>query len=422
MAKVSEGCDCFPFSIVSLENLGLHPGGSIPLRKKLAAMRNRQMRVLRAPTNLFSTPELARAYAIRGIASFCAKKSPNALADINRALSLETHNLSYRLWRAVIEKGLGKWDAAFDDFSAVILAEPGACAAYFGRAEVLKNRSDWQGALADALVVVRLRPDQAVGYRLSGRIRIQLRKISEGLNDLDRAVRLEPESAEGYAWRGEAYRKIGEPEKALKDFNSALRIHPPYAPAYVWRGILKMDMGRKGSLSDFQKAVRCVPRYAMAHAWAGKFFTKQGHYERAKKAINYAVGIDPDYAWAYYQRFVLWRKLGNYRSAIADLNKAALIDPKYTWLEPNAQASGNFPVLLAEAARELDMIVLENPQEPGAYFWRARTHLQAGRMGQAVLDFERAASLDSTYVLARLWRGKMSPFRAISSALQEKKA
>lgn len=70
-------------------------------------------------------PELAEGYVDRGVAEIMLKNWPDALADINKGIDMNTDKLEFALYdRGIVEEAMGNIRAAYDDYHKAVQIRP----------------------------------------------------------------------------------------------------------------------------------------------------------------------------------------------------------------------------------------------------------------------------------------------------------
>src|SRR6478735_3181787 len=146
------------------------------------------------PTGTISGPSAgdAQGYAARGQALAKSGKTEEALAEFDRALTLDPYNVQALYGRALIYQGEKQHQQAIADFTAANGLSPQKVEPLLGR---------------------------ATSY-------LALDKAREATADLDEAVQADPNSANAWSARGQAYERLGDKAKAAESYGRALNIRP----------------------------------------------------------------------------------------------------------------------------------------------------------------------------------------------------
>jgi tetratricopeptide (TPR) repeat protein len=134
----------------------------------------------------------AQAATTRGQTLARSGKTEEALAEFDRAITLDPHNAQALYNRGLLCQGEGKHQLAVDDFTAANGLTP-------QRAEPLLGR--------------------AVSY-------LALDKIKEAAADLDEAVQADPQNGQIWMTRGLAYERLGDRTRAAGSYARAINLRP----------------------------------------------------------------------------------------------------------------------------------------------------------------------------------------------------
>ena len=134
----------------------------------------------------------AQGYATRGQVLARSGKTEEALAEFDRALTLDPYNVQALYGRGLIYQGEKHHEQAITDFTA-----------------------------ASGLSPQRLEPllARATSY-------LALDKAKEAASDLDEAVQADPNSAQAWSARGVTYERLGDKAKASASYGRALALRP----------------------------------------------------------------------------------------------------------------------------------------------------------------------------------------------------
>jgi tetratricopeptide (TPR) repeat protein len=142
------------------------------------------------------TANMAALYSNRAIAYSDSGLYDQAIADYNKAISLDPKNARYFFDRGEAYRKSRLYDKAIADYSHAIALNPNYDSAYNNRASVYDTKGD--GA--------------------------------KGLPDADKAIALAP-TANHFGTRALIYEKLGQRDKAIADYRAALKLDPNHKSA-----------------------------------------------------------------------------------------------------------------------------------------------------------------------------------------------
>jgi tetratricopeptide (TPR) repeat protein len=327
------------------EVIAVHGRGDI-VGTKLAETINRDVRVktgynLGITTNTFA--KLATTAGIAGytpttiatrskpvddsIASALVKESKGdykgMLADMDRAIFLDSQNGRLYYIRGVAKSMLGNRDAIADYNQAIAFA-PNEAAAYNNRGVTKSDLGDKKGAIVDFDRAIALDANDAKPYYNRGNAKAQLNSPKTALVDFDKAIALNPNLAQAYLSRGTTKSMLGDTKGVLADFNQAIALDPNYTVAHYNLGLAKSTSGdKKGAIESFNRTIALNPKDAQPYSDRGNAKSDLGDNKGAIEDYNRSIAIDPNNAKAYANRGLVKSKLGDKKGAILDLKKAA---------------------------------------------------------------------------------------------------
>ncbi len=106
------------------------------------------------------------------------------------------------------------------------------------------RRDQYQAAIDDYDAVISLKPDFADAYYFRGTVKRSLGQYKEAIEDYDTAIDLKNDFAFAYYFRGTIRSDLGEHFIAIQDYNKVIDANPDYAFAYLRRGIANYLLDR----------------------------------------------------------------------------------------------------------------------------------------------------------------------------------
>ena len=238
--------------------------------------------------------ELAR----RGAASLSRGDLDGALADLDRACTLEPTNADFLVTRADIHLARKHRDKSLADLDAALLLDPAHDQARIQRAELNASRKETAKVLEDLTTLdKRLAPqseirrsiasiydrlempaqalpqwnlwiaahkhdiglDSAYNSRCWGRMELGI-ELDKALADCDEAVDANDKDASFIDSRAWVYLRMGKPQKAMSDFNRGLAIKADLASSLYGRGLVHLALGETSAAqADLAAARKAQP-------------------------------------------------------------------------------------------------------------------------------------------------------------------
>jgi tetratricopeptide (TPR) repeat protein len=305
----------------------IRPGGNVA--------QSRQEAIEYLNTAIKEKPDYAYAYFLRGYLQSQLKNYPAALADYNRAISLNPKFTEAYRNRGILKFSQLKDPAgAFADFNQAISIAPKFADAYIVRALVKHEyRKDYQGALQDynqAIAINATIPESYFGRALLKQM--YLKDYQGALQDYERTLAINPNYIEVYYIRSVLKQVfLQDSSGALADYNRAIEIDNTSFEAYHGRGFLKALYIKDfpGALADYNRAIAINSKYLEAYINRGLLKANSlKDFPGALADYNRAIAINPNSEKAYYNRGALKANyLKDNPGALADYNRAIALAP-----------------------------------------------------------------------------------------------
>ena len=212
-------------------------------------------------------PKFRLAVFYRGQAHAKIGDYDSAIADLDKATRINKHD-------ALIE-------VAPEEFTVVVHSE---------RGKVHFDNGKYDAAIDDFTRLIVEPPQLAYAHRERGKSHFEKRDDESAIKDLNEAVRLDPTDGDAHFWIGRASLRIGEYDAAIEHFNQSIE-NGKRDFFYCWFGLgsahLMKDENRL-AVKGFTRAIRIDERQADAYQGRGKAHFKNGNVESAKADFDEA--------------------------------------------------------------------------------------------------------------------------------------
>src|SRR5437773_234183 len=157
----------------------------MPARRQAACAPNQMKRLLFIAVGFLiafpltasaQKPQSAKKYVKQGLERFGRNDIVGAIADYDRAISIDSNYAEAYLNRGKARRAAGDLDGAIEDYEMTAGLTPGLAAnnhditgAYLNRGYIRSNRMDIEGALADFDHAIKYDPNDAEAYFKRGR-------------------------------------------------------------------------------------------------------------------------------------------------------------------------------------------------------------------------------------------------------------
>ena len=198
------------------------------------------------------------------------KDFPGALKELDKAIELNSKDISSINMRGLVKFELGKHQDALEDFNKVVAIDPNSFSAYHNRANAKILLKDYEGAIADFDMAIKLNPQSSIEYHRRGEARFEIGDYNGAIKDFTVSLQLNPKNEQALVTRGTSKYNVGDYKGAIKDYDKTLEINPRDSVALLKRGLSKMQLGlvESGCL-DFKESLRLG--YKEAQEYINKF-------------------------------------------------------------------------------------------------------------------------------------------------------
>ncbi|MCA9130063.1 MAG: tetratricopeptide repeat protein [Planctomycetales bacterium] len=376
---------------------------------------------------------VAEAYRLRGLSYMLDSKFKEALADFDQAVSLKPKSADLRVNRAICQVGIGQFDEAIEQLTAVLADEPDHVDALYQRGTVynLENRHDdalrdykqlltlspqhekalrkraelyqslgrYDQAIADARMLIEADPGDGRSHILLGDIYRDADEPEKAIDAYTKGMDCRPYRPNAWSGRGRAWLMIGQREKAEEDFHDGLKLYANHVPSLLELGQLLVDDGDdlEKALSYFRAARDEEPHNADAHAGIGDVFLAQNELEQAINSYSLALKIEPESVGILTNRGVAYEFNNQLPEAFADYSRAMELEPNVPelWLNRGNvyKQQGEYEKAISDYTAGIAL----DPEIASLYAARADAFTRLGdsaSLRAVIVDSERAIALD----------------------------
>lgn len=177
----------------------------------------------------------------RGFSLRSLKKAELALADFDKAISLDGNTAIYHYNRGYALLDLGRQADALGAYDRAIAIDPKFGFAYYARATILMAQKKFDPAIADATRVLQLLPNYESAYMVRGSSFFGKEAYAKAILDFDRFIawpRASPKHlSETIFLRGLSHLNIGTYQKSVDDFSRYIAEFPGNKEAFQMRAL-----------------------------------------------------------------------------------------------------------------------------------------------------------------------------------------
>lgn len=269
-------------------------------------------------------PDVYTAINCRGDVYAEMKNYDRALADFDKAVTLNPHN--DRAWanRGRVFAITGDYRQALADMEKAVTLDPGNAENYLNRGIAIHKSGNNDAALRDFDTALQINPGMAEAFAERGNVRISMRDFERALQDFDRALEINTQLARAYVGRGIALSSMRKFIQAVEALNTAIRLEPGDTEIIYQRGLVYYSMQQfRKAADDFSSVIRAAPDNGYAFAYRGFSFYNLEKYNEALADLDRAIEIIPGYDLAIAMRGMTYLRLGQMDDACSDFRFAA---------------------------------------------------------------------------------------------------
>jgi tetratricopeptide (TPR) repeat protein len=205
--------------------LSLDPSNRTYLLRRAEVNDDDPLLVIRDITKVIEmAPDDTGLYLLRAEAYVTASQLKPALADYNKAISLESKDADhYRKRSLFFALHMKDTENALADLNRVLEIDPNDAIALGRRADIYVGKKDYANALKDISTLIEQHP-YAFYYVSRSEILEAAGQLDKALADANTAIKLSPNTYSPYEQRAKLYRKTGKIALAVRDESTAKRL------------------------------------------------------------------------------------------------------------------------------------------------------------------------------------------------------
>jgi tetratricopeptide (TPR) repeat protein len=306
------------------------------------------------------------------------------------------------LHRAKAEIALNLPEKAVDDLTEAIRLDPKNPDALRWRSEMYVKLGNHRGVVTDLTALFDQGVETSPLYAERGAARQHLGQYQMAADDYGKAIRLRLDDPEPWKGRGKAYSSLGNYRDAIDDYTQAAALKPDDAVAYMERGFAYGQLGEfPRAVEDCDRALKLDPKNLRALTLRGAAYARMGFYQKAITDFDGAIALNPIDASLFLARSSVYAASGEHQKALADRIEAVNLKPD----SPEAlvarggsyHATGDHEKGLADRSEAIRL----KPEMPEAWCARGSAYFLLGRYREAEDDLRHALRLKPDYQEAR---------------------
>lgn len=277
-----------------------------------------------------SNPNNANAYWNRGKLEVLNKSYSPALADLARAVTLDSSKSAYYYNLADIEFLTGHTHEARDAFNTSIRLDPKNTDAMLKLAELYLYVEKYEDAIILINQALKVNPYIGKAYFLKGMVYIETHDTGRAISSIQTSIEQDPNNYDAYIQLGLLFAGRGD-AIALSYYDDATNLDPQNPESYYDKGMFYQFGGDyNNAIKAYQELLQVDSTYKNAYYNLGVIYNEdKTDYKTSLGYFNQAVKYDTTYYMAYYGRADCFEHLKQYDKALADYAHAYRINPKF---------------------------------------------------------------------------------------------
>ncbi|MEY3368047.1 MAG: hypothetical protein RI973_1202 [Bacteroidota bacterium] len=266
-------------------------------------------------------------YAARGYLWYENENFDEAIADIEKAIELDSSKVEYFHTLADIYLDYYKSRKALYTMEKAASLFPKRIPTLLKLAEFQLILKQHQPALLTLERIRSLEPLNPEMFFMFGNVFFDMGRKDEAMNAYQSAVEQDPDLIDAWIKLGTLLADKGSPQ-AEKYFDNALRVDSNsidalHAKAYFLSN-KKDDLN--GAIRLYRKINGINPQYVDGYYNMGLIFLDMDSLQQAYQSFDLAIKFDPSLAGAYYHRGLAAEKMGNKEQARSDYKNTLSLD------------------------------------------------------------------------------------------------
>ena len=293
-----------------------------------------------------------------------------SLEEINKKILEQPNNHHLYFKRASLHFEEKEMEAALADVDRALKLDSAVADYYLLKSNIYFITNQTRLAKESLEKCLELNPENVEALLKLAEIFLYVKKHEESVGLIDKALKLDQFNAKGYFMKGMNFKELGDTAKAISSMQTAVEQNPEYYDAFIQLGLLFASKADKAAVMYYDNALKLNPTSAEALYNKAKFLQDISAWEQSlaiyeellklnpnDKKVHYNIGVvtmlgkeeytnaipyfnkvielDAQDYYAYYSRATCYQATGKDLLAKKDYRMALQINPSFT---PAAEA------------------------------------------------------------------------------------
>jgi len=401
-------------------------------------------------------PAFEEGYTARARLNIARADTVNALADLDKSISLSKSLVNPFLMRAEIEWKRKEWDKAGQDLDAAIHLHPDVADLYVNRAFIRYNSDDFFGAMSDYNYALELDPKNKAAIFNRALLRYEVKDLNRAEEDLSTVLELDPGNFHAMYNRGLIRMENNKNEEALSDFVTIAKKYPKFYPVYYAMAECKRNLGDmksamrfvyhgddlvkkyvnnpeknpldrpaiaaaesndvRNNTSDDESETEVMEKFNRLVTVADAVETQLSYNEKIKGRVqnrNVQVEPEPMYALSFTPTPISLKSVSNYFKELDDLNQQRFISKQF-YLTPGLTTSASSAEELFKYADDLTSLLASGKGRPVDRLALGVTQSMLKNFDDAIVNFDKVLQIDNKFTVAYMARAYVRFMKSIA--------
>ncbi len=278
---------------------------------------------------IIKNPDNAQLYATRAAAYYEAEGYDEAIADMAKAMSIDSTNVDYHHLLADIYLDYYQSRLALKTMERAAALHPDRIPTLLKLSEFQFILKQYNPSLKTIDQILQLDPQLGEAYFMMGRNFWEIGDTDRAIASFQKAVDFEPELIDGWIMLGKLFSEKENPV-ALRFYDNALAIDSTYIDAYFGKARYLHQQGQlTEAIAQYKKVNQFNPQMEDAHYNAGLAWFEMDSTDQAYQKFDLAVKVAPAFVMAYYYRGLTAEIRGDLAAAKNDYQQALNLQPDF---------------------------------------------------------------------------------------------
>lgn len=339
------------------------------------------------------------------------------ISQMNQIATAEPTSADVPYYVAEAYRFKGDCRSALENYNNALKIDDKFAPAYLGlaRASVCIDPSKDPSALY--ALAIQYDPNYGDAYLDRANYNLDQKKATLAFPDLIKASQLMPDSALVQLAYAQAYILDGDSEKGLAAAEKANSIDVTLLPTYLVLGQAYVaNKQYQDSIKPLETYLIYQPDDGSAYASLGQAYAETGESKMAVDALNKAIALDPTQRQVYVYLGSVNLQLGNLDAAQENFQNALKYYPDSFDAEIGLTQTfyqlGQFGSAYLQAETSMSKTT-NDTQKALAIYWRAKSQVKRGSLGNAIDDFQTLLSMPASDMTSQMRQDAQNQLSAL---------